>query len=255
MKKRAMTTDKARAVRQRGHADAKVFARLVGTNYENDPQAKKDVIDHNGDAHSVKSGQKKWQIFLYRKKRFNDYEFKKMNGIGELLQKCVDVFPEDRADYLRSKVLYKRQLMQHMIAIKEGLKNVDNLNAFIYKSLFNGGEVQYLTIKQNTHFLVFWWEDVVEAFEQVELDNSKARREGETDAQKVLFRYKGASIGEIEMRNDSDTHYREVKFWLSKPKTIQLLRHTIQKFQPYKNKAGEELPIVCYGKAIKRFKP
>ena len=44
--------------------------------YQNDKKAKKDVIDPSGDAYSVKSGSKKWQIFLYGRNRFiNDDGF------------------------------------------------------------------------------------------------------------------------------------------------------------------------------------
>ena len=65
--KRALSSADARWVRQRGHNDALEFALAIGLprDYRNDPQAKKDVIDPSGDAHSVKSGEKKWQIFLY----------------------------------------------------------------------------------------------------------------------------------------------------------------------------------------------
>jgi len=30
------------------------------------------------------------------------------------------------------------------------------------------------------------------------------------------------------MRNDSDVHYREVKFWLNKDKTFKILQENIQ---------------------------
>lgn len=61
-KKKAMTSEQAISVRQAGHDDAKEFAHLIGrsSDYQNDTQAKKDVIDLAGDAHSVKSGTKKW---------------------------------------------------------------------------------------------------------------------------------------------------------------------------------------------------
>mgnify|MGYP001604182323 CR=1 FL=1 len=64
-KKRSLSTEDARWVRQRGYNDALEFALAIGLprDYQNDPQAKKDVIDKSGDAHSVKSGEKKWQIF------------------------------------------------------------------------------------------------------------------------------------------------------------------------------------------------
>lgn len=66
-KTRASSSAEARRYRQQGHDDALRFAIAIGLNkdYKNDPKAKKDVIDPSGDAHSVKSGEKKWQIFLY----------------------------------------------------------------------------------------------------------------------------------------------------------------------------------------------
>ena len=82
------TPGQARAYRQKGHDDALQFALHLGLDrdYQRDPKAKKDVIDPSGDAHSVKSGEKKWQIFLYRRSRFEtDYGFQGMNGIGTLL--------------------------------------------------------------------------------------------------------------------------------------------------------------------------
>ena len=65
-KKRALSSEDARNIRQRGYDDALEFALSIGlsSDYKNDPHAKKDVIDLSGDAHSVKSGEKKWQIFL-----------------------------------------------------------------------------------------------------------------------------------------------------------------------------------------------
>lgn len=71
-KSRASSSDEARRYRQQGHDDALLFALSIGLNedYKNDAKAKKDVIDLSGDAHSVKSGEKKWQIFLYGLNRF-----------------------------------------------------------------------------------------------------------------------------------------------------------------------------------------
>jgi hypothetical protein len=65
-KRKAMSKEKAQNVRAKGHEDAKSFAKLIGldSDYQNDVKAKKDVIDLSGDAHSVKSGAKRWQLFL-----------------------------------------------------------------------------------------------------------------------------------------------------------------------------------------------
>ena len=82
--KRGLSSENARKVRQQGHDDAFEFAMLIGldSDYQNDVVAKKDVIDPSGDAHSVKSGNKKWQLFLYGLNRFStDDFFQTMNGI------------------------------------------------------------------------------------------------------------------------------------------------------------------------------
>jgi hypothetical protein len=87
-KKRATSSDRAREVRAKGHADAREFALLIGlpSDYKNDLKAKKDVIDHNGDAHSVKSGNKWRQIFLYSFNRIKtDYAFAAMIKIDSAI--------------------------------------------------------------------------------------------------------------------------------------------------------------------------
>ena len=69
--RRGGTTEQAREYRQKGHDVAKKFAHLLGLpdDYRRDQKAKKDVIDPSGDAHSIKAGDKKWQVFLYGRKR------------------------------------------------------------------------------------------------------------------------------------------------------------------------------------------
>jgi len=48
-------------------------------------------------------------------------------------------------------------------------------------------------------------------------DNSQARNNTQISNQKVVFKVDNKTYGEIEMRNDSEIHYREVKFWLNNP--------------------------------------
>ena len=105
-KTRASTSEAARNYRQQGHTDALNFARAIGltNDYQNDPKAKKDVIDPSGDAHSVKSGKKKWQIFLYGLNRFeSDSFFQVMNGMGQLLVNCIESFPLNYNEYIINK--------------------------------------------------------------------------------------------------------------------------------------------------------
>lgn len=220
MKKRAMFHQQASYVKLQGHKDAKEFAELlgIGKEFKSDPQAKKDVIDSEGYSYSVKSGNKKWQIFLYSKSRFEkDFTFKGMNGVGDLLLKCIESFPEKRSDYIRNKIFYKNQLQEPMKQLCEKLKEKRLLAAFLDKSMFNSGEVNFLVVKDENIFHIFMNEDVVNTLtDNIEVENSKARVEGQVDNQKVVFKLEGKTIGEIEMRNESDIHYREVKFWLSK---------------------------------------
>ncbi len=255
-KRKAMTSEQARKVRQAGHDDAKEFAHLIGLSddYQNDPQAKKDVIDLDGDAHSVKSGKKKWQIFLYSLKRFDtDIIFKRLNGLGELFLEIIKVFPEQRSEYLENKNYYKSLLSQKMINLKDKLSFRETLEAFLDKSFFNAGEVQYLTIKQNDIFHVFHRDDVLSVLtEEISVENSRGN-------QKVIFkvnntnpktakRFPKITIGEIEMRNDSNVHYREIKFWMRKGLTFGILTNKITKIKNPKPK------LKIFGKAIKKFK-
>lgn len=166
-RKRALTTEGARAVRQKGYDDTPEFALAIGlsSDYKNDPQAKKDVIDPSGDAHSVKGGEKKWQVFLYGLGRFeSDHAFIVMNGIGALLAECINAFPATYAQYRRDKIVAKERLRVPMVKLADKLKEKSRLKAFLNKSLFNGGEVNYLTVKQGGVFHVFLNRDVVDVF-------------------------------------------------------------------------------------------
>jgi hypothetical protein len=251
-KRKAMTSQQARMVRKSGYDDAREFAKLIGlsTDYLNDPQAKKDVIDLSGDAHSVKSGMKKWQIFLYSTRRFErDTIFKRLNGLGKLLLNCLNVFPDSFEEYQKNKFYYKNLLKVPMQKLKQRLENKDTLKAFFEKSFFNAGEVTYLTIKDNNIFNVFHSDDVVEVLtNNINVENSKARRAGQFDNQKVIFKYEGTTIGEIEMRNDSQIHFKEIKFWMRKDKTIELLQTYITNVKKVKPR------LFVYGKTLRTFK-
>lgn len=250
-KKRGLSSSGARWVRQSGHNDALEFAIAIGLprDYRNDPKAKKDVIDPSGDAHSVKSGQKKWQIFLYGLGRFeSDDAFRVMNGIGALLVECIKSFPDTFGAYTADKMVAKERLRVHMRALLEKLSAKPRLRAFFNKSLFNGGEVNYLTVKDNGVFHVFLNTDVLDVFSQnLTVANSRAISAGQVAEQKVIFLYEGRNLAELEMRNDTKTHYREVRFNMIKPKAMALLLDKIPFTQEYSEK------VVVHGNASKKF--
>ncbi|MCX8056137.1 MAG: hypothetical protein N3F03_00820 [Ignavibacteria bacterium] len=251
VRKRAMNPEKASLVKIRGHQDARDFAEElgIGKEFKSEPQAKKDIIDSNGYSYSVKSGEKKWQIFLYGRKRFEtDFTFRGMDGLGNLFLNCIDIFPEDRQKYLMDKNKYKRKLSSVMVQIKNKLENKDLLEAFLDKSLFNSGEVNFFVIKHDNVFHVFLNKEVVNILSKnIAVENSLARNQYQIDAQKVVFKVEGKTIGEIEMRNDSDIHYRELKFWLDKKLTFNLLTSKIS------NKKQLKPRLILYGLAIKKL--
>lgn len=250
-KKRGLSSSGARWVRQSGHNDALEFAIAIGLprDYRNDHRAKKDVIDPSGDAHSVKSGQKKWQIFLYGLGRFeSDDAFRVMNGIGALLIECIKSFPDTFDEYTADKMAAKERLRIHMRALLEKLKDKPRLRAFFNKSLFNGGEVNYLTIKDNGLFHVFLNTDVLEVFsENLTVANSRAISMGHIAEQKVIFLHEGKNFAELEMRNDSKIHYREIRFNMLKPRAMALLLEKLPVTATYNEK------VVVHGSASKKF--
>ena len=252
-RRRAMTPHQARHVRQQGHTDALRFANLIGVDnvYRDDPRAKTDLVDRNGDAHSVKSGKKKWQIFLYGRSRFeSDIHFREMDGVGDLFIACIDAFPVSYDCYLMNKQLYKERLRSPMRALRIKLDDRDTLKAFIDKAMFNAGEVSYLTILHEDRFHVFHRVDVIDTLAaNVSVVNSQARNRNQTSEQKVVFKVR-TTLGEIEVRHDSPVHHREVKLWLHKVKTLDLLRHWVS---PGEIWIPGQLSV--YGRAIRSFAP
>ena len=118
------------------------------------------------------------------------------------------------------------------------------------KAIFNGGEVNYLTILYDDLFHVFLNTDVVQLMgEKFEVVNSRARNAGEMDDQKVLFRHEGQNVGELEMRNDSPVHYQQVRFNMRIVPAIKLLFENIPQV---KMMDGSDM-VAIYGNAVRRF--
>lgn len=249
-KRRAMNTTQARKVKQAGHADESRFADLIGGRVLHSSE-KADVTGGGNRLYSVKSGNQKWQAFLYGKSRFQtDRDFVAMNGVGQLLAECVDAFPEEFEKSRGNKDKYKQALRAPMRALKDKLSHPNLLEKFFTKSLFNGDEVDFLAVKDGRGiFHVFHQSDVSCVLsENVRVENSRAKARGQVSDQKVVFKTLTPSgfstLGEIELRREPRNVYRKIKFWLDKNKTLHLL---ICKLTPPQ-------PIICekvlvYGKA------
>ncbi len=251
-----MTSEAASKKKTDGHEREDKFAELIGGEVNaGNQQAKKDVIDRQHNSHSVKGG-KYWQIFLYRRSHWeNNTIFRGMGNIADIMIDCLDAFPESRSDYLTDKHTHKIALQEPMERLLQELSNERIFTAFLSKALFNGGEVGYLAIERpDKKFHIFEQKNVLRVLEaNMNLENSRARTDGQYDSQKVVFKIKNAkdrfvNTGEIEVRNDSKIHYREAKCRFDGHKIFELLEREI-------GMGEEKAPnVFAHGEAIKKFK-
>lgn len=252
-----MTPEKASLTKTAGHANENDYAGLIGgTVSASDHTGKKDVVDNCHRMHSVKSG-KKWQIFLYAKSRLEKNTILKGLGNGNIakcLIACINSQPESRTDREADREAAKAALQEPMRALRNAIDDHPDLTqSFFLKAMFEAGEVQYLAIlpsgiDQRTAMLgekIFHVFDAEEAVEEIcariQIVNSTARNNTQTDAQKVVFRTP-RTIGEIEVRTDPH-NYRRVKMWMDSTRTLNLLRDAI----PRERELNPQ--VLLYGKA------
>lgn len=221
---RGMSTAQASEKKLNGHATEQEFAYALGGEVIHG-RGKADVRDGNGATYSVKGNSAKWQILLYGPERLRQTP----TAIAQLMLQCLECFPADRNVYVRNKSQYKQRLMQKMVLLRDELLKPAVRSQFLKWALFEGS-CDFLTIYSSGDvgpqgFHIFPAEFVVETLTNyTSLENSRARTNFQFDNQKVRFTDKaGLTLGEIELRNDSDAHYREIKFWLGKPQTTALL--------------------------------
>jgi len=122
---------------------------------------------------------------------------------------------------------------------------------FLQEAIFHSSEVDYLAVKEGDLFHIFDAGEVIKTIDASTIvANSKAVQKDQMDDQKVIFRLsdRDITIGEIEVRNDSEVHYLEVKFWMDREKTLNLLKDKIKSAK----KKSER--ILTYGKATNSFK-
>ncbi len=77
--------------------------------------------------------------------------------LREVLLWCLDVFPENYAEYKRAKETFKNKLKISMRILKEKLRNRILLKAFLSVGMFNGGEVDFLVVveKENRSPVIY----------------------------------------------------------------------------------------------------
>lgn len=228
-----------------------------------DHTGKTDVIGPDNKTYTVKGAQKKWQIFLYGYERLKtDEDFKNMDGIGQLFLASLDCFPVEYEKYHQDKKVCKQILASYVSKnpeqkalkdedklselipegndyfgsklrlkevtgnLKKKLLDEKNLRLFLDKAIFNLAEVDRIAIKKNAIFLVFEKNDVLDILSQsFTIENSSAgnrKTDLNVDGQKILMTY-DTNVVEIEIRNDSVKHYRQLRFNMLKDKALALL--------------------------------
>ena len=157
----------------------------------------------------------------------------------------------------------KEDLAKSTSLVCNALQDKMFLREFLMEALFNNKEVDFLAIRDDTFlkdrkFRIFAREEVIEILSQkLEPSVSQAGKVPEdynVASQKTLLCYKkengkNKNIVEIEIRNDSSTHYRQVRFNMYSRDTLYLLLKELEK-KPSKaiNKS-----VIAYGKALSKF--
>lgn len=253
--RRAMTSQQASDKKIGGHDNEYDFAEAVdGTVLGG--RRKGDVVIHSNNIEkkyvSVKGPVDKIQVFLYGQARFETDEFGELNKICKA---CINSFPTERNKYVENKSLYKDRLIPHMEELKHALSVFDNLSYFFLVSFF-GKRTEYIALKDKEDLLVwhiFHLKSVVDELPKlIKVENSKG-------SQKVIFRaeigkrYGGwINVGEVEMRNDSNEHYRELKFRMDRDGLFLLLRRICGSNK--KEIIRNEGKIILYADAIEELK-
>lgn len=157
----------------------------------------------------------------------------------------------------------KNRLKDATSSVYQELKDINNFKNFIEEAIFNTKEVTYLAILDSTYkqdylFKVFHKKDVLDILsEKLSPSVSIAGRVAEdynVPGQKIILTYKNSNgkdknIVEIEIRNDSSKHYRQVRFNMYSKDTLYLL------LNDYRTLSREFLneQVVLYGSAIKNL--
>ncbi|MSR79041.1 MAG: hypothetical protein EXS59_02755 [Candidatus Taylorbacteria bacterium] len=156
----------------------------------------------------------------------------------------------------------KRQLAKTISTICGVLKDKYRLRKFLDEALFNNRDVDFLAMKDSTYkkdgvFKVFAKKDVLDVLSAnlhpAVSTAGRVPQDYNVAAQKTLLCYekngRQKNIVEIEIRNDSDTHYRQVRFNMYSGDTLFLLLNSPQCL-PIKS-LNEH--VVIHGKAINFF--
>tara|TARA_Y100000816_G_C26085640_1_gene572836 strand:- start:146 stop:988 length:843 start_codon:yes stop_codon:yes gene_type:complete len=260
MKNRASSSNHASSYKLQGHRDEYEFSLLLDGDIVSGT-GKADFIDKDKKSYSIKGGAKKWQIFLYSRNRFlNDVDFQSDN-LGKLFIGSLDCFPDDYSTYKSHKEEAKKKLLSYFEIygnkpkdekeyidligtnntylnaklglfdankeIKQYLSESSNLKKFLQKSIFDNNEVDFWAIKKDSDFLIYDSKEAISILADLLTPKLSQKINGRPDdinlaGQKVLLKH-NTNICELEVRNDSEKHYRQIRFNMYRAKVLDIL--------------------------------
>ena len=147
-----------------------------------------------------------------------------------------------------SYIKSKQELSNSTLDVCDSLKDKDFLKSFLEEAIFNNLDVDLISIKDDT----FLQDQVFKVFEKVEVLNILTReltpsvsragfvpQDYNVAAQKTLLSYSRdgkvlKNLIEIEIRNDSPAHYRQVRFNMYSKDTLSILTNAFREKNPTK---------------------
>jgi hypothetical protein len=222
-KKKAMTSEKASQVKKGGHKNEDNFSILDGGK-KNTGTGKTDYIKDNKQ-YSLKQICQRIQFALYTK---NSNYWKKEDKIQKACLDCLDVYPSTFQNYTDNKHNIKINLGKHMLILKTLLENKENLKELLNFFIRND-EIDYIGFEFTTCHKIY---DAIAFTDYLSknliVENSKKRRNGEYDNQKVILKASldgklSVNIIELEIRNSSEKHYREFLCVCNRDKLVKLI--------------------------------
>ena len=167
-----------------------------------------------------------------------------LNGIGDLIKHCLDCYPATPEMYQQTKAEVKRMVAGPMARLVDKLTWKSVLRAFLAKTYFNSGEVDYLTM---------WWEGRFHVFHAKEVVQAMGKRLAPKLAQggqKVVLRDKKAgqekNVLELEVRHDN-RHYVSALLNSIMAPTMSILTDEIVTKQEF------SIDVWVYGQATRNF--
>lgn len=205
-----MSSEKASRVKKRGHNKEHLYASLIGGKVVSGIK-KEDVIDYNGNYHSVKGGSEmkggdgikgKWQVFLYKIARFeSDTSFYGR----DIFIKILNLYPKTHDEYVKDKDMIRERVKPCMLELKNYLLDSNNKLNFINKSFFN----------ERVKYFVIYHDDIFRVFDKNQLVNILVNTlvvDVNSTSQKVVFTYDDKLVSEIEIRTTDDGKYPSILY-------------------------------------------